>query len=52
MPVEIKVGELADFFESAHETARDVDRGEAPEPKNRVWLESDSLTAEANAGDG
>ncbi len=40
MSIEIKVGELADFFESAKETARSIDAGKTPARKNRIWVDA------------
>ena len=34
----IHVGTLTDFFTSARETARELDRGERVTPKHRVWV--------------
>jgi predicted transcriptional regulator len=35
----IQVGSLTDFFESAQETARELDRGEKLTPKHRIWID-------------
>ena len=34
----MQVGSLSEFFDSAKETARELDRGERLTPKNRVWV--------------
>ena len=34
----IRVGMLSDFFASARETARELDRGERMTPKQRIWV--------------
>lgn len=43
MSIEIKSGTLADFFASAKETARQIDRGETLTPKHTVWMDAQDL---------
>lgn len=43
MSIEIKSGTLTDFFASAKETARQIDRGEEVTPKHTVWMDSSDL---------
>ena len=39
MTIRIQTGTLSDFFDSARETAREIDRGERPAPRNTIWVE-------------
>ena len=39
MTIEIKVGNLTDFFESAKNTAREIDQNVQVTHKNRIWVE-------------
>ncbi len=43
MPIKIRTGYLSDFFDSARETAREIDRGEKVTPKKNIWVEPDDL---------
>ncbi|MFH1954639.1 MAG: transcriptional regulator [Pseudomonadota bacterium] len=43
MTIEIKKGEISDFFASAKETAREIDEGKKVTRKNTVWVESKDL---------
>lgn len=43
MSIEIKSGTLSDFFSSAKETAREIDKGERLTPKNTVWIDPKDL---------
>ena len=43
MSIEIKSGELSDFFRSAKETARDIDAGKKLTKKNTIWVEPKDL---------
>ena len=43
MNIEIKSGSLSDFFSSAKETAKEIDRGEAVTRKNTVWVDAKDL---------
>ena len=43
MTTTIQTGTLSDFFESARQTAREIDRGEKLTRKNRIWVEPDEL---------
>lgn len=43
MTITIQTGSLTDFFESARQTAREIDRGEKPTRKNRIWVEPEDL---------
>ena len=43
MTVEIKSGSLSDFFASAKETAKEIDRGEQLTKKNTVWVDPKDL---------
>ena len=40
MSVNIKSGTLSDFFDSARETAREIDAGQKTTPKNTLWVDS------------
>jgi len=41
--VKIKNGTIDDFFESAIETAKEIDKNQKVTPKHTIWLESDDL---------
>ncbi len=43
MSIEIKSGKLTDFFTSAKETARQIDRGETVTPKHTVWMDAQDM---------
>ena len=43
MTVDLKAGSLTDFFASAKETAREIDKGERVTPKNIIWVEPADL---------
>jgi predicted transcriptional regulator len=43
MTIEIKEGDMSDFFASAKETAKEIDEGEKVTRKNTVWVESRDL---------
>ncbi|MBF0266314.1 MAG: transcriptional regulator [Gammaproteobacteria bacterium] len=43
MTVEIKSGSLSDFFQSARETAKEIDEGKKITRKNTVWVDSADL---------
>ena len=43
MTIEIKKGNMSDFFASAKETAREIDEGKKVTKKNTVWVESKDL---------
>ncbi|MBC8421111.1 MAG: transcriptional regulator [Desulfobacteraceae bacterium] len=43
MTIEIKKGNISDFFASAKETAREIDEGKKVTRKNTVWVESKDL---------
>ena len=43
MTVEIKSGSLSEFFASAKETAKEIDRGEKITKKNTVWVDPKDL---------
>lgn len=43
MTIEIKSGSLSDFFESARETAKEIDEGGRVTPKNTIWVEPSDL---------
>ena len=40
MSTNIKSGTLSDFFDSARETAREIDAGQKTTPKNTIWVDS------------
>ena len=40
MSPNIKSGTLSDFFDSAKETAREIDSGQKTTPKNTIWVDS------------
>jgi len=39
MNIEIKKGNISDFFDSAKETAREIDTGRKITRKNTIWVE-------------
>ena len=43
MSIEIKSGTLSDFFTSAKEAAKQIDRGERVEPKQIIWVDPKDL---------
>ena len=43
MSTNIKSGTLSDFFDSARETAREIDAGEKTTPKNTIWVDSNDF---------
>jgi predicted transcriptional regulator len=43
MSVTIQTGSLTDFFDSARETARELDRGEKLTRKHSIWVEPEDL---------
>ena len=43
MSIRIQAGSLSDFFESARETARQIDRGEKLTRKKTLWVEPSDL---------
>ncbi len=43
-----KSGSLSDFFESAKETAREIDRGEPITPKRVAWVENEIYETQSN----
>ena len=43
MTIEIKKGEMSDFFASAKETAMEIDGGKKVTWKNTIWVESKDL---------
>lgn len=45
MSVTIKSGSLSDFFHSAKETAREIDKGQSITPKNIIWIKPADLRA-------
>ncbi|OQX62526.1 MAG: transcriptional regulator [Anaerolinea sp. 4484_236] len=40
MSTNIKSGNLSDFFDSARETAKEIDAGQKTSPKNTIWVDS------------
>ena len=38
MTIEIKTGELSDFFSSARQTAKEIDQGKSVSRKNTLWV--------------
>ncbi len=40
MSTNIKSGTLSDFFDSARETAKEIDAGQKTSPKNTIWVDS------------
>ena len=45
MTVELKAGNIKDFFVSAKETAKEIDDGHKLTPKNTIWVEPSDLMA-------
>ena len=43
MTIRIQTGNLSDFFESARDTAREIDRGERLTRKNTIWVKPEEL---------
>jgi len=43
MTIEIKAGTLSDFFSSAKETAKEIDKGKTATPKHTIWVEAKDL---------
>jgi predicted transcriptional regulator len=43
MSIEIKSGTLSDFFVSAKETAREIDKGKKLTKKNIIWVDPEDL---------
>ena len=43
MVIKIESGSIADFFESAKETAREIDSGGKVTRKNSIWVEPEDL---------
>jgi predicted transcriptional regulator len=43
MTIEIKSGTLSDFFASAKETAREIDKGKKLTKKNIIWVDPEDL---------
>ena len=43
MTIEIKKGDISDFFASAKETAKEIDEGKKVTRKNTIWVESKDL---------
>ena len=43
MIIEIKKGDISDFFDSAKETTREIDTGRKITRKNTIWVESTDL---------
>jgi hypothetical protein len=43
MAIKIKSGSITDFFQSAKETAREIDLGRKVTPKNSIWVEPEDL---------
>ena len=43
MTIEIKKGNISDFFVSAKETAKEIDEGKKVTRKNTIWVESKDL---------
>jgi len=41
--VTIKSGSLDDFFDSAIESAREIDKGIKVKPKQTIWMETDDM---------
>lgn len=44
MNIEIKKGNISDFFASAKETAKEIDEGKKVTRKNTIWVESKDLS--------
>ncbi|MBU1169755.1 MAG: transcriptional regulator [Proteobacteria bacterium] len=45
MSIQIKPGSLSDFFDSAKETAKEIDAGKKITPKNTIWVSPSDLLA-------
>lgn len=45
MSITIKPGSVSEFFDSARETAREIDAGHKITPKNIIWIEPNELRA-------
>lgn len=45
MTIELRAGNLRDFFASAKETAKEIDEGRKLTPKNTIWVEPSDLMA-------
>ena len=45
MNIQIKTGDLSDFFSSARETAKQIDEVQSVTPKHAIWIEPDDLPA-------
>lgn len=43
MSIEIKTGTLSDFFSSAKETAKEIDKGKKLTRKNAIWVDAKDL---------
>ena len=43
MSTNIKSGTLSNFFDSARETAREIDAGQRTTPKNTIWVDSEDF---------
>jgi predicted transcriptional regulator len=43
MSIKIKSGSLSDFFDSAKETAKEIDEGKLVTRKNTIWVDSKEL---------
>lgn len=43
MSTTLKSGTLSEFFNSAGETAREIDAGKKTTPKNTIWVDSNDL---------
>ncbi|MCK5663180.1 MAG: helix-turn-helix transcriptional regulator [Thiotrichaceae bacterium] len=43
MSIDIKSGSLSDFFASAKETAKEIDKGKKLTKKNTIWVDSKDL---------
>jgi predicted transcriptional regulator len=41
--VEVKSGSIEDFFKSAQETAKEIDKGEKITPKHTIWVDINDL---------
>jgi len=44
MTAEIKIGSIEDFFESAKQTAKEIDEGKKVTRKYTIWVEPSNLT--------
>ncbi len=45
MTIELRAGNLKDFFASARETAKEIDEGRKLTSKNTIWVEPSDLMA-------